>query len=207
MDNPCIPALFLIHEKKLSESHQFFFQEAVKAIPSLKNATCCLVTDKEQAIIKAADLVVPKLIKLLCWNHTCIFRDVRFWLRKHQAPAREISLYLDDISQMFHSSSEAEYSEKLEEYRRTWDSAFHQYYIEEIHPDRAKTCRWALEPLSVICNPYSGVTNNQSEGFNRVIKGFQSWKEAPLDSFVSALFQLQAYYGTEMKRGLAGANL
>ena len=78
VDNPCIPALFLIHEKKLSESHQFFFQEAVKAIPSLKNATCCLVTDKEQAIIKAADLVVPKLIKLLCWNH--IFRDVRFWL-------------------------------------------------------------------------------------------------------------------------------
>ena len=24
VDNPCIPALFLIHEKKLSESHQFF---------------------------------------------------------------------------------------------------------------------------------------------------------------------------------------
>ena len=89
--------------------------------------------------------------------------------------------------QMFHSSSEAEYSEKLEEYSRTWGSAFHQYYIEEIHPYWAKTCRWALEPLGVICNPYSGVTNNQSESFNRVIKDFQSWKEAPLDSFVLAL--------------------
>ena len=87
---------FLYIKRKLSESHQFFVQEAMKAIPSLKNATCCLVTNKEQAIIKAADLVVPKLIKLLRWNH--IFRNVRFWLRKHQAPAREISLYLDDIS-------------------------------------------------------------------------------------------------------------
>ena len=61
--------------------------------------------------------------------------------------------------------------------------------------------------IGVICNPYSGVANNQAEGFNRVIKDFQSWKEAPLDSFVLALFQLQAYYGNEIKRVLAGANL
>ena len=92
-------------------------------------ATYNIVIDKEQAIIKATDLVVPKLTKFLCWNH--IFRDIQFWLQKRQAPARKISLYWswDDISQMFHSSSEAEYSERLEDYRRTWDSAFHQYYI------------------------------------------------------------------------------
>ena len=30
VDNPCIPALFLIHKKKLNKSHQFFIQEAVK---------------------------------------------------------------------------------------------------------------------------------------------------------------------------------
>ena len=89
-------------------------------------------------------------------------------IRKRQAPAREISLYLHDISQTFHSSSEAEYSEKLEEYSRTWDSAFHQYYIEEIHPDRAKICRWALEPLGVTCNPYSGVTENHVCLFLRI---------------------------------------
>ena len=27
VDNPCIPALFLIHEKKFSESHQLFFKK------------------------------------------------------------------------------------------------------------------------------------------------------------------------------------
>ena len=202
--NPCIPALFLIHEKKQFESHQLFFQEAVKAIPSLKSSSCCLITDKEQAIIKAAESVVPKLTKLQCWNH--IFRDVRFWLRKYKAPAKEIAIYLDDISQMFHSTSEAEYMERLEEYSRTWDSAFHQYYIQEIHPDRAKIGRWALEALGKgLYNPYSGITNNQSEGFNRLIKDFQSWREAPLDSFVLALFQLQAYYRNEINRGLAGS--
>ena len=107
---------------------------------------------------------------------------------------------------MFHSTSEAEYMERLEEYSRTWNSAFQQYYIQEIHPDQAKIVRWALEALGKgLYNPYSRITNNQSEGFNRLIKDFEAWREAPLDSFVLALFQLQAYYRNEINRGLAGS--
>ena len=36
------------------------------------------------------------------------------------------------------------------------------------------------------------------------MKGFQGWKEAPVDSFVLALCQLQFYYSNEIQRGLAG---
>ena len=43
-------------------------------------------------------------------------------------------------------------------------------------------------------NPHSVVTNNQSEGLNRVIKDLQSWKEAPGDSMILSLYKLQAYY-------------
>ena len=201
VENPAIPALFLIHGKKLFETHQVLFQEAVKAIPSLKNSTCCLVTDKERAIIKAVESELPKITRLQCWNH--IFRDVRFWLRKRKAPTQEIAVYLDDICQMFHSSTKDEYDERLEEYSKTWDSAFHQYYMKEIHPDSFQIGRWVLQPLNLY-NPYSGVTNKQSESFNKVIKEFQSWKEAPLDSFVLAMYQLQVYYSNEIRRGLAG---
>ena len=63
--------------------------------------------------------------------------------------------------------------------------------------------RWKLESLQ-LCNPYTGVTNNQSEGFNRVMKEFQGWKEAPVDSFILALYQLQSYYFNEIQRGLVG---
>ena len=97
----------------MSEAHQVFFQEAIKAIPSLKNSTFCLVTNKEQAIIKAAEAELPKITRLQCWNH--IFRDIRFWLRKRKAPMQEIAVYLD-VCQMFHSATEDEYDERLEEY-------------------------------------------------------------------------------------------
>ena len=47
--------------------------------------------------------------------------------------------------------------------------------------------RWVLEELNIY-NPYSGITNNQSESLNRVIKDLQSWKEAPLDCLILALY-------------------
>ncbi len=74
--------------------------------------------------------------------------------------------------------------------------------MNEIHPD-VITCigRWVLEPLGVY-NCYSGVTTNQSEGFNTVLKRLQKWREAPLDSIVFSLYQLQNYYYNEIQRGL-----
>ena len=38
----------------------------------------------------------------------------------------------------------------------------------------------------------------------RVLKDLQDWKEAPLDSLVLSLYQLQAFYLNETKQGLAG---
>ena len=47
-------------------------------------------------------------------------------------------------------------------------------------------------------------SHNQSEGLNRVMKGFQSSKKVPLDTLVLALYQFQAYYTNEVRRGFGG---
>ena len=36
------------------------------------------------------------------------------------------------------------------------------------------------------------------------MKDLQEWKEAPLDCVLLSLYQLQAFYANEIKRGLAG---
>ena len=97
-----------------------------------------------------------------------------------------------------------EYNKHLLEFSKTWDPTFEQYFKKEIHPlvpDHIG--RWKLESLQLY-NSYSGVTNNQSEGFNTVMKQFQAWKEAPVDCFILALYQLQSYYSNEIQRGFAG---
>ena len=52
-ERPCIPAIFLFHERKLTEVHQEMFKECIKLIPSLKTANIPIVTDKEKAINNA----------------------------------------------------------------------------------------------------------------------------------------------------------
>ena len=80
-ETPCIPAMFLIHERKFAEMHQEMFRECAKRIPSLRKVNCPLVTDKESAIVNAINSELPAVAVLHCWNH--IFRDIRLWCRKH----------------------------------------------------------------------------------------------------------------------------
>ena len=53
-------------------------------------------------------------------------------------------------------------------------------------------------------SPYSGVTTNQSESFNAVLKALQHWKEVPLDAIVLSFYYLQIYYHNEIQRGFCG---
>ena len=76
-ESPCIPALFIIHERKFSETHQELFKQAGILIPSMKSLHSCIVTDRESTITKAIELELPNLHQLHCWNH--LYRDVRFW--------------------------------------------------------------------------------------------------------------------------------
>ncbi len=72
-------------------------------------------------------------------------------------------MYCDDLRSFFHSSSQEEYDCLLQEKRKIWDSIFEAYYMKEIHPEVSNLLgRWFLEKYSIY-NPYSGVTNNQSE--------------------------------------------
>ena len=60
-----------------------------------------------------------------------------------------------------------------------------------------------MEPLGIY-SPLSGITTNQSECFNTLLKRYEQWREAPLDSMILGLYFLQIYYHHEIKRGYGG---
>ena len=55
-----------------------------------------------------------------------------------------------------------------------------------------------------VYSPLSGITTNQSEGFNTILKQFQQWKEVLIDLLVLGLYRLQVYYYNEVQRGYCG---
>ena len=136
-EKPCVPAIFLLHERKLTSTHSEFFNELRSRIPSLRKSKSPLVTDREHAITTALSSTFPNLPLLHCWNH--IFRDVRFWLRAQHASSSDISLYLDDAFQLFHQETKEDYDKLLEQLSRTWDALFEKYYFTSIHPQVYRT--------------------------------------------------------------------
>ena len=104
---------------------------------------------------------------------------------------------------LFYVSTREDYTKKLDEMRARWSSSFHDYYLKNVEPDIECIARWSLEPLKVY-DPFSGVTNNQSESLNYVIKHLQEWREAPIDCALLSFHSLQSYYMVEIIRGQWG---
>lgn len=137
-----------------------------------------------------------------CWNH--LLSAARHWLRRHGASTAECSVYTQDIKDLLMSLSEEAYKDMYVKLSGRWSKAFVDYFDSQLAPEVVSTCgRWILEPLGVY-NGYSGVTTNQSEGFNTLIKQLVLRKEKTPDSLALALYYLQCYFKNEVQRGLAG---
>ena len=170
-------------------------------MPSLCKCTKPIVTDEEQAFVNTIRRHVS-LTHLRCWNH--LFRAAIRWLRSHGAPAQDITVYLSDMRELLHLPTEEEYKLKLQQMSSKLSAPFYEYFSHNIHPDIHSIAWWAIEPHGVY-DPYSGVTSNQAEGLNYVLKHLlQEWHESPVDCMVLALHYLQGYYLVEISRGKQG---
>ena len=202
---PVIPAAFLIHERKFKECHEKFFMECAKHVPTLQKVVKPIVTDDEKGIVESIKKVFPNLKWLRCWNH--IFQDVRRWLRSNtDAPADNIDVYIANLRRLFHRPLQEQYNTELEEMAKKWSASFFEYYYKNIHVEIESIARWSLEPVGLY-DGFSGVTNNQSESLNNVIKNLQDWREMSLDCVLLAFYYLQGYYLTEIFRGQNGLGI
>ena len=55
----------------------------------------------------------------------------------------------------------------------------------------------------VNADDFNGITTNQSEGFNWLIKDLNNWKEGPIDCILLSFRFLQQYFLSEIRRGRA----
>ena len=197
---PVMPVAFLIHEKRTQFAHEVFMDFIAKEAPEIAGAP--FVTDGEENIITAIKKRLPQVRQLRCWNH--LQSGARHWLRKHGASSSECSVYVQDLKQLLMSPTEKDYRHLYGTLSQKWSQAFVEYYNHHIDPEvTASAGRWILEPLGIY-NGYSGVTTNQSEGFNTLLKTFTLRKESTIDSLMLALYFLQCYFSNEIQRELAG---
>ena len=100
---------------------------------SLKTTIHLIVTDEEKGIINAIAKALPNVPQLRCWNQT--FRSIKSWLRVHEAPSADVSVYLGNVRMLFHASTREDHAKKLDETKAKWSSPFYDYYLKNVEPD------------------------------------------------------------------------
>ena len=145
---------------------------------------------------------LPKATLLRCWNH--VFRSVRYWCHSHNIQTDVLQSFIKDLKELFHKPTIEAYETTLARLSVGWGNKILQYFMKNIHEEvNTSIGRWILEKEGVYI-PFCGVVNNQSEGFNTVLKNLQEWKEVLVDCIVLSLHLLQSFYMNEFKRGLTG---
>ena len=101
-------------------------------------------------------------------------------------------------------TSEDEFTATFQKISEFWSTPIVSYFEKSIIPDiKLYSGRWILENYGVF-NPYSGITNNASEGLNFLIKHQIDWKECTVDTLVLVMYFLQNYYRVLLQEGFAG---
>ena len=158
------------------------------------------VTDGETGIINAMS-VVPNLVDIRCWNH--ILQDCGRWLTDKGCLKKEINCYKDHLRCIFGKESRDKSLEAINQLQEAWLDDFKKYFNDRISPSLTKVCKWAIDKITRF-DPYSGITQNQSESMNKLLKSLNKWKEAPVDVIILSFLRLHQYYVKEISRGRAG---
>jgi len=118
-------------------------------------------------------------------------------------PKIERSSYINDLYEILRATTERHCQELLNQKKEIWHDDFSRYFTRTVEPKLSYFCIWSIQDY---CNvdQNNGITTNQSEGFNFLIKDFQNWKEVPLDCLLMSLKLIQGFYLEEIRRGKAG---
>lgn len=103
----------MIHERKLSETHRFFWQKVTQFLPQLVTASnIYIVSDEEAAIVGAIKEYMPHTDAYLCWNH--IVTNAKLKLKRLNITAdNEVAKYVDDIYYLLGQEDEKDYYKEL----------------------------------------------------------------------------------------------
>ena len=197
--DPILPVAILLHESKSFEKHSTFFYELRKLLYFLKKKVV-VVVDRERALTKAITVQFPSWTIVHCWNH--IKSDIKTKLYALNTSSTDRVILMRQIDQLLHSPDRDVYDKLFNAHSSQWSLAFKEYYIKYIEKDfMLYSARWRLKKLDLYSSR-SGITNNSSESFNRVLKTLVRPK-FPSDLMMLTFYQLVSTKLLEVNRGLA----
>ena len=166
--------MFLIHERKFHSTHGELLKKFTEYVKYLKDMP--IVTDMESGIVRAIR-EQTNLKQIGCWRHLRL--DVQKWLADN-LPRVSRTVYINHLYEIRRSESKPACERLILEKKKKWVDEFRKHFEKNVEPKLEYFCVWSIDGKCPY-DPLNGITTNISEGFNFLLKDFQSWQEVPLD--------------------------
>lgn len=123
-EEPVIPLLYLIHERKWKSVHKKLFKKLVKLAPELiaacKDEKVAIVTDEEKAIVNAIKTHLPGIKWFRCYLHA--WSNQKLKLRALGITSKkDLAAYKADFISLLKKESYEGYIEHLLSLSEKWD--------------------------------------------------------------------------------------
>ena len=159
-----------------------------------------IATDEENAIVNAI-AEKTSLYRVGCVRH--LRSNIKEWVDSHQGTKEDRRFYVGEVMDLIQSENEQVFYKSYLKNQQKWNNDFKEYFRKSILPRISTFGLWEIRKLFSF-DVSSGMTTNQPEGFNFLLKSLQSWHEVPVDVIMYAFHMLQRFYLKEISRGKAG---
>jgi hypothetical protein len=153
-EEPTIPALFLIHERKYTAHHEMLFHVLSKEVKHLKNVP--IVTDFEAAICSAIETQTNMLL-VGCHRH--LRNDIKQWIDAHGGGIEQKRAYVNDIHDLIMAETLSGYTKLYDEFSGQWSEDFKNYFDATLRQRLDRYSKWSVGKKCPF-DPQSGITNN-----------------------------------------------
>ncbi|CAF0812270.1 unnamed protein product, partial [Brachionus calyciflorus] len=127
--------------------------------------------------------------------------------------ADDVGIYCESLRELFLQPNKQQFEIQLQNKIKgyinnsgnkidPWSAEFTRYFNNNIQPEIESLAAWSIKPICrKFFNNFSGVTTNQSEGLNNLLKIINERIELPLDLVILSVQQLSIFYTNEIKIG------
>jgi hypothetical protein len=139
-----------------------------------------MVTDYEVAFINALKKYFPNMPLLRCWKH--LWGSIERWVRDKGGKISDIGFYIDSVREILLQPSAETFAIMLKNKKigynnisnleiMAWDAAFTEYFEKNIETEIKSLALYVVKPMCKgLFNAYTGITTNQCEGLNNLLK-------------------------------------
>ena len=195
---PIIPAVMVIHERKLGMHHEMAWMIMTDLIPEISTKKHLATSDDEFTALM--EKFVKNGFVAKCENHGT--QKIKRWVKNHGGKKDDILVLPSDFRYLIRCKSMNEYQTELNSMMIRWPQPFITYFIQHIHPEIEKFALWTMKAWNFPVTEDSVLTSNQCEAINRMNAEQQDWKEMPADKAFLIGRDLQKAKVTEMARGM-----